>query len=160
MALFCLGVLSAAPVEVTLFAPADDPALESAIRAQLVDLDIVLQAGHQTEPWADTVEAQLRQVRRLLLGTPARVAIWVERVPSRVHVTDLMTGEHVQREVVFDSAAQETAALMVRSAVESFVEQDVKPPGGDQGARFRVAALWHVTKWSTSLPWAQGPWSG
>ena len=155
--LVCLSA-SNGPVEVTLFGSDTDAQLTAAITAQLTDLEVVLETVRETEPWESTETGQLRQVRRLLLGKRTRVAIWVETVPWRVHVADVRTGRHVKRDLVIDSGGREAAALMVRSAVASFVEQDAEPPSTvSHDERFRVSALWHATKWATAVPWAQGP---
>ena len=155
-----LSLVVSAPetVEVTLFGPNSDAELHAAITAQLTDLEVQLESVRETEPWESTEAGQLRQVRRLLLGKRTRVAIWVETVPWRVHVADVWTGQHVQRELVLDSGGREAAALMVRSAVASFVEQEATPPSVfTHDERFRASAKWHVTRWSSSTPWAHGP---
>ncbi len=155
--LTCLSA-SNGPVEVTLFGSNSDAQLTAAITAQLTDLEVVLETVRETEPWESTEAGQLRQVRRLLFGKRTRVAIWVETVPWRVHVADVWTGRHVQRDLVIDSGGREAAALMVRSAVASFVEQDAEPPSSVlHDERFRLSALWHATKWAAAVPWAQGP---
>ena len=145
-------------VEVTLFGPNADPELNAAITAQLTDLDVQLETVREAEPWESTQAGQLSQVRRLLLGKRTRVAIWVETVPWRVHVADVWTGQHVQRELVIDSGGREAAALMVRSAVASFVEQEAQPPSlFTHDERFRLSAKWHLMRWSNSTPWSHGP---
>ncbi len=150
-----LLLLTLTQVEVRLFA-SNDAELNTAILAQLTDFDITLELTPETEDWEPTEAGQLRQLRRLLLGKPTRVAIWVESMPWRVHVADLWSGQHAQRELVLDSGAREAAALMVRSAVASFVEQDAVAPIS-HAERFRISAAWHFAKYARELPWSHGP---
>lgn len=146
------------PVEATLFAPKAHPQLSAAITAQLVDLHVRLGTLPEPDEWEATEGGQLRQLRRLLLGQPTRLAVWVEVSPLQVHMVDVWTGRQVIRALTLESGGREAAALMVRSAVASFVEQEIEARGFvAPPTTLYFAALWHATKWSTAAPWAHGP---
>lgn len=163
--LLLLGLSGAAPFDVALFVPAEMPALEPAVAAQLSGLEVGL--VRRPEPgWPPGEAAQLRAVRALLVGTRVRVAVWLEREPRQLHVADLWTGRHLLRPLARDGSEAEAAGLIVRGAVQAFLaEEEVAPPppaepepaGPPPPLRVWVAALWQVGAWADGLPLAQAP---
>ncbi len=154
IALLVSAICGADPVGVTLFTSGADPALSGAIETQLSDLEITLTAVDAVISWPSRDADQLHEVRERVGGGATRVAIWFEVARLRVHIADVSSGRQVVREVTLERGGRQAAALMVRSAVASFVDHAAAHALDE---RLRVGLSWHLSKWYDGPTWAHGP---
>lgn len=160
-------LLASTPFDVALFVPEGEPEIVTAIAAQLSGLEVRLE--RLPEPiWQGEEMAQLRQVRAALLGTRVRVAVWLERAPRQLHVTDLWTSRHFVRSLSRDGSEPEAAGLIVRGAVQAFLSDPesaaAMPPEASESqgspaasVTASLAALWQTGSWAGGIGLTQAP---